>query len=71
MTPECKLCKETGGKSILLDSIASHVEKMWLIVVQIVIMIGIASACKFQEFNNAACAGKCEVVVVGVGKVVF
>jgi hypothetical protein len=71
MTPECKLCKETGGKSTLLDSIASHVENLWLIVVQIIIMIGIASACMFQEFNDAACAGKCEVVVVGVGKVVF
>jgi len=50
-------------KSTLLDSIASHVENLRLIVV---ILIGIASACMFQEFNNAACAGKCEVIVVGV-----
>jgi hypothetical protein len=53
-------------KSTLLESIASRVENLRLIVVQIVIMIGIGSACMFQEFNNAACAGKCEVIVVGV-----
>jgi len=58
-------------KSTLLESIASRVENLQLIVVQIVMMIGIASACMFQEFNNAACAGKCEVIVVGVEKVFF
>jgi hypothetical protein len=63
--------RKQDKKSTLLDSIASRVENLWLIVVQIVIMIRIASACMFQEFKNAACAGKCEVVVVGVGKVFF
>ena len=57
-------------KSTLLDSTASHVENLRLIVVQIVIAIGIASACMFREFNDAACDGSCEVVV-GVGKVFF
>jgi hypothetical protein len=58
-------------KSTLSDSIASRVENLWLFVVQMVTMIGIASACMFQEFNDAACIRKCEVVVVGVGKVFF
>ena len=58
-------------KSTLSDSIASRVENLWLFVVQMVTMIGIASACMFQEFNDAACAGKCEVIVVGVEKVFF
>ena len=58
-------------KSTLLESIPSRVENLRLVAVQIVIMIGIASACMFQEFNDAACAGKCEVIVVGVEKVFF
>jgi hypothetical protein len=53
LTSECKIWKEREN-IVLMDTIASHVENLQLIVVLLTKLIEIASKYMLQEFNDAA-----------------